>query len=68
MVSAISQVFKYITDKCYDSDVVDTFTEAFSRIYRVKINIFSGIEGVSDIIVGEQYQLEIKILRKKRLC
>ena len=65
LVSSISQVFKYITEKCYDSDVVHMFTEVFSQIYQAKINIFSGIEGISNIIVGEQYQLEIKILRKK---
>ena len=56
MVSAISQDFKYITKKCSDSDVM-TCLQKPSHEYRAKIfwNIFSGIEGVSNIIVGEQY-------------
>ena len=57
-----SQVFKYITEKCYDSDVNDV---AFLRIYQAKVNIFSGTEGASNIILWEQYQLEINILRNK---
>lgn len=57
-----SQVFKNITEKCNDSNVIDMFIEALSRISRAKVNIFSGTEGVSNIIVREQYQLEINIL------
>jgi len=41
------------------------FIEAFSRIYGAKVNVISGAEGVADIVVGEQYELEINLLRNE---
>lgn len=55
----------YIQSQVFDSDVMEMSIEVFAGIYRAKANIFSGTEGVSKYIMGEQRQLEKNILIDK---
>ena len=55
----------YTQSQVFDSDVMEMSIEVFAGIYRAKANIFSGTEGVSKYIMGEQRQLEKNILIDK---
>ena len=61
----LSDVFRYITEKCYNSDTVDMALHGFSCIYEVKVIVVNSDSNVGDIILGADFSNTIELYKHK---